>query len=405
VNASLLGNPAAKTTLVLQPGSITNYVVSLGSFSLVANLVLNASGNLPSGCCSAVVLVPNVFHAHAIVVNCTIMGQHLPVATGVYFVDPRSRYNLVQSSIVTGMHFGAIFVAGLPRESRNTIEASQFFDNHCDAVTFAGYGELSDSLLHHNGWDCKNGHPPIPGGGPYCLGNAIGGVIQRNTVYDHCGMVLDIDRCANFVVDSNVLRDPGFTWNGRFNYCRGSLGVNLIDTMNFTFSNNIVENQRSSNAVGLSHWGDANHVFENIGAPEFSDLPRGPSTVVAFSVTARAGSSLSVSNRVVNNSFRADCSTAGCAGVGYFTGRGTGWKRNNEAWNPNMFTLNDPFGSDIGSRRCGKNWYAGDSPICPAHPPPPCNADDFQHVVIPFRNDEGCYRYSSSRPSRAEHRL
>ena len=391
--ATFTGNPTVSTSIIISEATASNYVLSPGSNSKIAYITFNANNSLPSGCCSAVILIGDV--SNALVHDCEALGQDEPVATGAYFIDARAINNTLLRVNITAMHYGAIFLAGLLPGSDNRLVDSHLWENHCDAVTFAGYGELLGSTIERNGWDCKNGNPPIPGGGPYALGNTAGALVVGNNVTQNCGMVFDIDSCANFVVTDNSFLQPGHTWDGAYPYCMGSLAVNLIDTSSFLFARNTVTNTMSSNAVGLSSYGDPNNVFENTGAAEFSDLPNGANTVLALTITTRSSTIMTTSNAIVNNTFHADCNTAGCAGIGYFAGRGTGWSGNAGPWSPNMYTGNDPFGSDIGSRRCGGNWYAGNTPECPDGAPYPCNEDDFQHPdVQDWRNDAGCAQYS-----------
>eukprot|EP00042_Codosiga_hollandica_P045891 m.473309 g.473309 ORF g.473309 m.473309 type:complete len:579 (-) comp57120_c0_seq8:53-1789(-) len=389
------GNPAVPTVVQLASDTSSNFLLMPGTASVVSFIAFDANGNLPSGCCSAVFSVGDV--SGALVHDCAAYGQDDPIATGIYFIDERATNNTFLRVNVSAMQYGVIFVQGLLPGSANVVLDSFLFENHCDSVTFAGYGELVGTTIQNNGWDCKNGNPPIPGGGPYCLGNTVGARVIGNTVSNNCGMVFDIDSCGNFEVSGNHFSQPGNTWNGAYPYCQGSLAVNLIDSHDFTFENNFVANTISSNAVGLSHWGDSNGVFEDSGAAPFSDLPAGGNTVLAFSVVTRPSTQSTTSNSIVNNTFIADCSTSGCVGVGYFAGRGTGWVGAGGSWAPSMYTGNSPFGSQIGSVRCGGNWYAGNTAECGQGASYPCNQDDYQHSYPPWRNDPGCGTYSGAK--------
>ena len=95
-----------------------------------------------------------------------------------------------------------------------------------------------------------------------------------NQVSNNCGLVLDIDTCANFNVTGNTFSSPGNTWGGAYPYCAGMPAVQLMDTNDFMFVDNVVSNNVPSNALGFGHWGDSNHVFSNVGAAAFSDLPQ-----------------------------------------------------------------------------------------------------------------------------------
>ena len=123
-------------------------------------------------------------------------------------------------------------------------------------------------------------------------------------------------------------------------YCQGTPTVHLIDTSNFIFDSNVVENSVNSNALGMDHWGrDPNNVFGNIGAPPFSDLPNLGNTVVSFVISTRASVIHATGNIVTNNTFLSDCYYQMCAGVGYFSSRGsTGYAPHNGPWTPNLYT-------------------------------------------------------------------
>ena len=74
--------------------------------------------------------------------------------------------------------------------------------------------------------------------------------------------------------------------------------------------------------------------------------------------------------------------------VGLFASRGTGYAGSDwSAGTTNYMTGNRTFGSNVGSVRCGGNWYAGNSD-CPAGATAPCNDDDYQHAAGDFRNDD-----------------
>ena len=68
-------------------------------------------------------------------------------------------------------------------------------------------------------------------------------------------------------------------------------------------------------------------------------------------------------------------------GLGYFVSRATGYNAAGEwsAETTNYFTGNSPFGSNIGSKRCGGNWYAASSECIEGALEPECNIDDPQH--------------------------
>src|SRR5262249_6881241 len=146
-------------------------------------------------------------------------------------------------------------------------------------------------------------------------------------------------------------------WGGQYPYCGGGSGMGIIDSRNLTITGNVVENNGSQNAVG-----DPNGVFSPSGNTA-SDLPAGKSTILAFWLGRRYGGAPVVdSSTITGNEMHAYCS-APCVGVGYFIGRRTGVDANGmwSAGTTNYLTKNDPFGSNVGSKRCGSNWYAGNS--------------------------------------------
>lgn len=172
----------------------------------------------------------------------------------------------------------------------------------------------------------------------------------------------------------------------------------LLDVSSSLIEGNVVENNsRSTNRVGLG--GDPNQVFRSATAPAFSDLPSGQKQVISFVLARRQNGYKFVNGNVIrDNSLRAYCVPSSvCVGLGYFASRSTGYGPGGSwsAGTTNYYTLNDPFGSQIGSVRCGGNWYAANSTCTSASSPPDCNADDYQHnppAGTTFRND-GCNFY------------
>lgn len=69
------------------------------------------------------------------------------------------------------------------------------------------------------------------------------------------------------------------------------------------------------------------------------------------------------------------------------TTRGTGLDHGTwSAATTNYFTGNDPYGSQVGSVRCGGNWFAANS-TCNQGSAAPCNVDDYQHTADWLRSD------------------
>eukprot|EP00930_Biecheleria_cincta_P037634 TRINITY_DN25847_c0_g2_i1.p1 TRINITY_DN25847_c0_g2~~TRINITY_DN25847_c0_g2_i1.p1 ORF type:complete len:1061 (-),score=98.66 TRINITY_DN25847_c0_g2_i1:224-3376(-) len=97
-----------------------------------------------------------------------------------------------------------------------------------------------------------------------------------------------------------------------------------------------------------------------------------------------------------------DDSIGSCLGLGYFASRGTGLDQAQmpgHSWgersvrHPSRYLQNRRASSDVGSVRCGLNWYAADTPICRREALEPCNEDDFEHPVKNFRNNLSCTDY------------
>lgn len=307
---------------------------------------------------------------------------------GVYVIDTAASNNTLSNVEITGTFYGAIFVAGLDSAHPNTITTSTIHETWCDGVTFAGYGELTDSTLYHSGVDCDNG--PIPGASVYGLTNHAGAYIARNTMYDDCGNIVDLDDVQGFILEDNVVYDPGYQWEGWAPWCSGS-SMAIIDSSYLTIQDNVVENNnRTQNRLSVG--GDPNGVFSGSGM--YGDAPAGGETIVAFWLGQRpASAGAVVGSTIAGNQLRAACS-ADCTGVGYFVSRGTGYDSAGgwSASTTNYFTENDPVGSNVGSTRCGGNWYAANSTCTEATTDADCNLDDYQHTYDWSRND-GCYGY------------
>ncbi|MFV8754779.1 right-handed parallel beta-helix repeat-containing protein [Nannocystaceae bacterium ST9] len=370
-------------TFVQLGSSATNYLISLVGGAEVGALHLDAAQKLPAAPVNAVVVVTgsgNTLHD-------LYVGELAGTLPGlrdqaVYFVDSTSTGNVLRDSELSGTFYGVIFVAGLPAGSGNRVENVEIHDHPCDSVTFVGYGEVVGSHIHDNGWDCENG--PIPGGGLYSLGNTVGARIEDNVIHDTCGHGIDLDQAQGFEIVGNSIYDPGNTWGGARPWCGGAAAIALMDSSHNTLSNNMLENNDRPQNAGS----DPNQVFHAEGAPAFSDLPM--NAVIALAISQRPGSPGSaMGNQVDGNVLHAACAS-GCIGVGYFSSRGTGTDALG-AWSAETtgyYTANNPFGSNVGSVRCGGNWYAASSD-CPASPTDPaCNQDDYQHTFDWSRNDD-----------------
>lgn len=399
---------------IATPSSRSSFVISTGSNTSVSFLILDGANNLAGGCCTSIVRVGG---RGSLVHDVEAMNTALGPA--VYFLGASSSDNHFLRVHLHHCHSGVIFAPGLDVRHSNIFEAGTIENVACDAITFAGYGKALGNLIRHNGFDCADGSPPTPGGGFYCSGNVDGGVIVDNEIHDNCGMSLDFDTCANFNVSRNRLYNPGNTFAGLYPHCAGAITFHLLDSQDFHIEGNSILNERGSNMQSMSYWKDLHRVFGNSDAhvSTFSDLPGQENTVLGFVVShrPRRGAKPSLGHEIRWNTFRATCTGVAhsCVGVAYYAGRGTGldpesfllppqasgvfvsgYVPSRTMWRPSRYIGNWVAGSDQGSRRCGKNWYAGDSPSCLEGAPPPCNEDDHKHNKAIFRNDPDCSQYS-----------
>lgn len=385
--ATLAGNPSERPTLVLAPGSGTNFMLSLeggGSGTKVSHLRIDgndAIGNMANA--STVMVTSESASIDDVEITNAVQAPHDYTAAAVYFICGDCSGNVISNSEIHDHYYGVIFQAALTALTKNRIEKSHIHDIRCDSVTFAGYGEAKDNQIHDAGWDCNNG--PIPGGGFYALNNPHGAEIVGNDVWNTCGTPLDIDSTDNLHIANNHFHDPGYRWNGLFPYCAGAAAT-LIDTGHSLIENNVFAN---SNRPENSGGNDPNGVTHATGAPLFSDLPGGAKAVFAFGLLTRPNAThFTVGNTIQNNQFSAYVDPlTGHVGIGAFTSRGTGFDASGwSASTTNYFTDNHAFGSNVGSVRCGGNWFAGASD-CPAGAGSPCNDDDYQHTSANFHSD------------------
>lgn len=388
MGATLDGSDRA-ATLRLAGGS-TNFLLTLQTSASARGLVLDGANE---------VMDVNGAVVHFVGVDALLedawvgnaggdaAGRHI---TGLYFINDVGGGNVARDVEVTDLFYGAIFRAGLTSDEANRIESSVIHDTRCDGVTFAGYGEVVDSTLYHSGSDCENG--PIPGASVYGLANHAGALLARNTLYDDCGNVVDLDDVQGFLIEDNVLYGPGWDGDGAFPWCTGN-GMVLIDSSYNTVRGNIVENaDRPNNRVG--DFGDPNGIFSASGASDYSDLPSGANQTLGVVLAQRPWSpGTTLNNTFEDNEMRSTCS-GGCTGLGWFASRGTGYDAAGgwSASTTNYFVRNTPFGSNIGSKRCGGNWYAASDDCGTTFPDGDCNQDDYQHTADWARND-GCGAY------------
>lgn len=365
--------------------SSTNHVLMVTGDNVVNGVRLDGNGLVQDANGSVLHVTGSGSTLSQLWIGDSTGGSSTEHIAGVYFIDDASTDNVLSGSEITGTFYGVIFVAGLEASEVNTVSSTTIHETWCDGVTFAGYGELTDSTLSHSGADCDNG--PIPGASVYGLDNDAGARIARNTMSDDCGNVIDLDHVANFVIEDNVVEGPGYQWEGWAPWCGGGAAIAIIDSSSLTITGNVAENDdRPQNRLDVG--GDPNGIFGG----DYADAPAGGATIVAFWLAERpANAGLVTGSTISGNEFRAACGS-GCSGLGYYTSRGTGYDASG-GWNAsttNYFTANDPYGSNVGSRRCGGNWYAANSSCAESASDADCNTDDWQHDGDWARND-GCY--------------
>jgi hypothetical protein len=385
--AVLAGLGATRPLIQRVAGAAGNTLLSFGGDRARATgLDLDGNSAFTGTCCDSIVGMSGNDNT---LEESRVFNNQLPPPglhpVGVYVICPDCTGNVVRDVEIFNSFYGVILRPGRPADGvqPNTIDGADIHDNKCDSVTFIGHGAVIGSDIHDNGWDCENG--PIPGGGIYTLRNDQGGVIRGNRVHDNCGNGLDLVESSGFDIEDNHVYDPGNRFGGAFPYCSG-IAVAFFTMSHSTLRNNTIENNdRPWNTVTPPAWIDW---FRPAGGVPWSDLPGGTAAVLGFLLVRDPGSPYdAIGNNIDGNRMRASCS-GGCVGVGYFTSRGTGLVGGDwSASTTNYFTGNDPFGSNVGSWRCGGNWYAASS-TCGAGSGAPCNGDDYQHTATDLRNDD-----------------
>lgn len=312
--------------------------------------------------------------------------------TGVRFWTPGTSGNRVFRNQIHHLQYGVIFDL-FENGADNLIEENKIYEIRCDAVSFRGYGRALNNEIYRNGYQCLNPpEDPIPGGGFYTLENHEGAEIIGNHVYETCGIPLDLDRASNLVIEGNTFEKPGFKWDGH-NHCGAGMTAHLIDIGDSQIRDNTFRNNGLATVTG-----DPNRVMspDQSGFP--ADLPNNTNQAVAFMLTNRPSNpGMTTGNVVEDNTMVANCQ-APCVGLGYFVGRGTGYAQD-LSWSAdttNYFRRNSPFGSNIGSKRCGGNWYAADSSCEEGMLDPDCNIDDPQHSgpQNDWARNDGCNHYN-----------
>ena len=389
----LTSSSAKRATLKLTRRS--NEVVKVeGKNNRISNLILNYNNMYYSASnpCQAVMTLSG---QNNIVSRCDMLGGDKPqrkVAaadkglsrmTGVFFLGASSTGNVVQDCVLRNCYYGAIFQDVMTKEKNtNTLLRCDILYNRADGITFPGYGIVKDSKIHHNGYDCLNGTPPIPGAGIYCEQAYKGALIEGNRIYANNGFNLDLNGGSGFVIKNNHIYDPG--WRDypeaedyrHVTYSNG-ISVVLSNMSGCTVSGNTIENNLDISRSADMYAGDPNGYYHADGAKDFSDLPGGGDTVVAFVLANYHGYFKSYGNVIKDNTIKADPPSAKLTGIGLVVCRNSGYKDNAKTWSEqtaNLIKNNDLSKCDVGSVRLGKNRYSG-------------NTDDSKHTGDPLKND------------------
>jgi hypothetical protein len=382
--ATLLGDTTYPTIqLVANPGGATRLVTFTDSGGRVGFLRLDAGHRLALGCCSAVVLFSGAGTGDNLLDDAFVTGAF--ETTGVYVLCSSCQGNQMLRVDIYNNFYGIIFGPFNDATHANTLVSSKVHDNRCDGVTLmgtdptagrpGGYGVIDRSWLYRNGRDCENG---IPGAAVYSIGNRAGARIVNSKLYENCGNNLDLVEAEHFQVEGNEIYTPGYPVPGAVYFCTATASAALVNVREFTIRANSVRNSNTRTTAGTG--GDSNRFFNADDAPRYSDLTGGANGLVAFLLASWRTGTPSMHNTVDGNRFVGSCASP-CVGTGYFATRDTGFDSAGgwSAATTNYYRNNNPFGSNVGSRRGGANWYAADTVCTAQSSPQPCNQDDYQH--------------------------
>lgn len=400
-NSKLYGAPTTPLSTVLSAAPLTNqsWGNSLGApypnntvlqtydGNVVQNLRFTGDGQLVSDCCSTVVAISGSQSQlnNVEIFNLDPVSGQMPQnsttakTVGIYFLGTSSSAsNTVSQAFIHDLVLGVIFRAGLPGgQQANTFQNSEIFRVGCDGVTLAGYGNVNNNYIHSNGAFCGQTPIPIPGAGIYAIGNPSGAQITGNTITDQCGHGLDLNSSNSFVISGNTVYENGSPMGGAYSYCGGGSPASLVDVSYFSVTNNFF------NTVNVPPLGVSLNLFPTYASEFYSiyyPLPNKNQQIMAVRLLKFQG--LVMNNSFDNNIMVGTCTTSACVGMGLYVGPGTGVDGNGQ-WSgatTNYFTRNNEMGSNIGSLRCGGDWYAANSVCTSAQSGGSCNSDDYQHV-------------------------
>lgn len=342
--------------------------------------------------------------------------------------------NKAQRIHIHNTAFGITFVNGITAAMSPWVDAAIVEDNRGDAVTFAGYGKLTNSRIRRNGYDDGDsgaGTRLPPGGALYASHvNDHGGWIEGNEVSDACGADLELGFTRGFVVRDNVFTNPGYpgkngtrleirpgelAYDVPAGFCRSTMTALLIALSSSEFRGNVfLNNGRPANTSAATSNGGSEEWF----GPGKADLPApsGTSIAVAFVLGRTHTASNGTVGYAIDNDFIGNymASTSGTVGLGWFAGRDTGFGPGG-TWNAettaNVFDDNShcaPADASCAtapySVRCGDNRYATGTATCAdgngnafdgVGTGNSCNRDDFTHEGAGHdaRRNDNCAHY------------
>ncbi|MBA3539177.1 MAG: hypothetical protein H0T79_06085 [Deltaproteobacteria bacterium] len=365
-------------------------------------------------------------------ITSTPMPWREVAATSLYFGT--GFRNKAQRLHLHGAAYGIAFVNGITAEMSPWVDRAKLEDNRGDAVTFAGYGKITNSIVRRNGFDdgdSGTGTRLPPGGALYASHvNVHGGWIEGNQITDACGADLELNMTRGFVVRDNVFANPGWPgMNGMRSvirpgelaydvpagFCRATMTALLIALAGSEFRGNtfLNDNRPANTSVATSNGGT-----EEWFGPGKADLPlpEGTSIAVAFVLGRTHRASNGMVHYAVNNAFIGNhmSSTSGAAGLGWIAGRDTGFGPGG-SWDTttaNVFDDNSHCAPNSGpctaaphSVRCGDNRYATGTATCVGPDGSnlfdgvatgnSCNRDDITHEGAGHdaRRNDGCLHY------------
>ena len=367
-------------------------VIAVTDFGNVQDLKIVGNGRLIPSCCSTILeLAGNSGAISNVEVDNLDPLDHPPSSpttaqvTGIYYGAGGT--NGVKDSKLHDLFHGVIFMSWAQPSPVSKFQDSQITRTACDALVINGNAIVSNNVIHGVGENCENGTPPIGGAAIYAYGNKQGGTITGNTIYDTCGNGLDLVNSREFVITNNNVTEDGSSpatfSNGAYSWCGGGTPGSFVGIQNSKISGNLFHAFQAPplgiflNLFPLPQWQTV-----------YAVLPQASKQLIAVKVLNNPDDgTLTQLNNFDDNRFIATCDVGGpCIGTGLFVAKGTGLDVNGVTGTAtaNYFTRNRVTGSNIGSLRCGADWFAAYfSLLCDkSGVGPMCNDDDSEWIHI-----------------------